>query len=291
MRTSARAIDNAACEGCHRDIADEWRQSLHHTSFSDSDFQRSFALEPSAFCHDCHAPERGAAGEAMGVGCITCHVPSGSVPLAAPAKDTESDAGAPHAALRLDAFATQAACASCHEFLFPDAQLRSSPLAMQRTVSEAAGRGERCASCHMSKRGGHADHRFAASRDPGMVKSAVTVTALRVAPTVVEITLTPAREGHAFPTGDLFRRVRVTAGASERFLTRHYVTRQERPGIMLRTEVSDDRVLGTPRVVRLEVPQAVTRVRVVYERAEGPSDPASARTRVFGSVELYAADL
>ena len=43
----------------------------------------AFAVEPLAFCRDCHAPERTAAGgpdptrEALGIACVTCHDPAG----------------------------------------------------------------------------------------------------------------------------------------------------------------------------------------------------------------------
>ncbi len=42
--------------GCHaRDVA-EWSASLHRVSFTDHDFQASFAIEPEDFCFRCHAP-------------------------------------------------------------------------------------------------------------------------------------------------------------------------------------------------------------------------------------------
>jgi len=281
----ARAADNSACEGCHTAIAAEWRQSLHHTSFIDADFQRALLRDPDPFCRGCHAPETDAR---LGVACVTCHVTSDDV-LATPG--SRAAPRAPHALTRTPEFGTDAACATCHEFDFPDARLRAAPLAMQRTVTEHRGRNDTCATCHMTKKDGHTDHRFAASRDEAFVKSAVTIRARRVAPDRIEVALTPALVGHAFPTGDLFRRVRVSAGRASRFLARHYASRQEIPGVLVRSEVGDDRVLGGERIVELPVTLEKTRVRVVYERAEGPSGTSSSSATVAGSIELFDAEL
>ena len=279
----ARAADNAGCEKCHSAIAAEWRQSLHHTSFTDADFQRGLARDPDPFCGGCHAPE---SDPKLGVACVTCHLTSGDV-LATPVNSST----APHALTRSSAFATNAACAQCHEFDFPDTKLRGKPLAMQRTISEHSGRNDTCATCHMTKKDGHADHRFAASRDEAFVKSAVTIRARRVSSDRIEVVLTPALVGHAFPTGDLFRRVRVSAGKANRFLARHYASRQEIPGVLVRSEVGDDRVQGGDRTVELQVSAEKTRVRVVYERAEGPSGTTRSTATVAGSIELFDAEL
>ena len=142
----------------------------------------------------------------------------------------------------------------------------------------------------MTRTSGHADHRFAAARDEAFVKSAVTVRATRTSPSTIEVTLAPAAVGHAFPTGDLFRRVRITAGGKQRFLARHFANRQELPGVVVRAEVGDDRVLAGERSVVLDVPPEKTRVRVVYERAEGPSDATTSRARVAGAIALFDAE-
>ena len=272
------AADNAACEGCHASIAAEWRSSLHSTSFTDRDFQRPFAADPDPFCKGCHAPE---SDTKIGVACVTCHVTNADA-LAGP-----GSAAAPHALTRTPAFATEAACARCHEFDFPDARLRQRPLAMQRTIGEHRGRSDTCASCHMTRTGGHADHRFAAARDEAVVKSAVGIRVARTSPTAIEVVLAPALVGHAFPTGDLFRRVRVSVGQRQRFLARHFANRQELPGVLVRSEVGDDRVLGQERAVVLEAPAERVRVRVVYERAEGPSEPTTSFATVAGSITLF----
>src|SRR5262245_23511904 len=51
------AAENQACEGCHAEIAAEWRGSLHHRAWDDPVFLTAYAIEPLAFCRGCHAPE------------------------------------------------------------------------------------------------------------------------------------------------------------------------------------------------------------------------------------------
>ena len=188
---------NAGCESCHADEAAEWRGSLHRAAHDEPSYAASFAREPQAFCDSCHAPE-GAAPQAasLGVACTTCHASAHvSGPLA---KDDTR------------------ACASCHEFSFP---ARASPLPadrMQLTETEHAGSAlaaRTCTDCHMPLVQGalrpHRDHRFAASRDVEALRRAVVVSARLLESDVVEVTLRPGLVGHAFPTGDLFRRLVV----------------------------------------------------------------------------------
>ncbi|MCA9711821.1 MAG: hypothetical protein KDK70_38650, partial [Myxococcales bacterium] len=91
---------------------------------------------------------------------------------------------------------------------------------------------------------------------------AVRVEARRPAPCTVELSLTAVGVGHAFPTGDLMRRIEVRAAASggewstTRYLARHWGG--ARPlGSLVRVMVADDRVGPgpEPRVVTFEVPK------------------------------------
>ena len=82
---AAAVTENAKCEGCHQDIAKEWRGSLHQQAWHDPVFQKALAIEPEAFCRGCHAPEADASGEPpkaaqdVGVGCVTCHLQGSDV--------------------------------------------------------------------------------------------------------------------------------------------------------------------------------------------------------------------
>src|SRR5580693_2517646 len=57
LRVEGRAEENARCEGCHEDIAREWRASMHAQADTDPIYRRALAIEPLPFCRGCHAPE------------------------------------------------------------------------------------------------------------------------------------------------------------------------------------------------------------------------------------------
>src|SRR5688572_17863817 len=54
---SAAVLQNQACEGCHSDVAAEWRGSMHRGAHDNLAYQKAFAIEPMPFCTRCHAPE------------------------------------------------------------------------------------------------------------------------------------------------------------------------------------------------------------------------------------------
>lgn len=285
---------NRRCEACHPEIAAEWRASLHHRAATEPSYLRALRREPSAFCRGCHAPEGdpdapSRAARELGVGCVTCHAPEGEV-LAAPS--TLSRETSPHPLLRAPEFAGTAACGGCHEFAFPAASAL-----MQATLREHAASAfaaVSCAGCHMPTAGGarpHRSHRFAASRDPEALRRALRAAAERRPGGQVRLTLEPGIVGHAFPTGDLFRRLVVRAevvggrGADQRVLARHF-------GRDTRTELADDRVgVGGPRVVALGLGAAAEgrpiRWSIRYERVAFPRD-ARAAAELDGVTEVSA---
>jgi cytochrome c554/c'-like protein len=297
------AAQNAACERCHADVAAEWRGSLHQLAQRDPFYQRAFALEPLAFCQSCHAPEADPTRPApprlaaLGVGCVTCHVTAPGSVLAAPREGGREGQGAraaPHAVTRDARFAGEGACASCHEFRFPMVAAGAPRALMQSTVREHAASPNRdvaCAGCHMPARGEgerrHKSHAFAGGRDASLVRSAATAAAARVGPAAVRVTITPSPAlGHAFPTGDLFRRLEVSAEARDgggkplavarRYLARRFADRRAPHGLggVVRRELADERPLDAPVTVDLALePSAAGRAvawRVVYQRVDHP---------------------
>jgi hypothetical protein len=298
--TAGRLAANDACERCHAVIAAEWRSSQHRTAFADAEFTRAFRREPTAFCQSCHAPEADPRAEVsakaadVGVGCVTCHVPHGSDGAVLARHESGRAEHAVHASadfVRVDG------CASCHEFDFA-----SRPgLAMQSTVSEHARSrfaDRSCGDCHMREVGEgtqrHTSHAFAASRDPDMLRSAVVADAQRIDDERVRIRLAPGEIGHAFPTGDLFRRLLVVAEAYDedgdkladdtRALGRRFVSTSA--GARVRALVEDDRVGARAQddgVVDVELdlgPDADTleiRWRVIHQRVDfaGHADDAA----------------
>ena len=308
---------NQSCTGCHLEIAQEWRQSLHASSHTDPVYQRAYAIEPLAFCQGCHAPEADAdapvppAAAALGVGCVTCHVLGEAIASAGQGEAASRWNGSArgHAVLRDPRLATGAACAGCHEFEFPDRGARRHPELMQSTLSEHARSNHRdtsCADCHMPRLDGaaHRSHVFAGGRDPALVSRAASVTARR-RPAGASIVITPAELGHAFPTGDLFRRLAVSAevvgadwqvlASAERYLTRHFERQPSPFGVVLRRVVTDDRPLAAPVKVELGLGPAATgrpiQWRVAYQRIEHPRSDAEQDSVIEGEIEIASGTL
>jgi len=318
VRPGGAAHENAACERCHTQIAREWRSSMHAQADTDPVYRRALAVEPLPFCRGCHAPEANPRADAppavsaIGVGCVTCHVTTaGAAPdiaptLATPASSGSTESPAPHAVLRAPTFATAAACAACHEFDFPTHERGQPSERMQSTVSEHAASPHAdtsCAACHMPEEGGHRSHAFAASHDVAMLRSALVVTAARASASTVTVTLTRGNVGHAFPTGDLFRRLVVSAEAVEddwvvvgeatRALHRRFELRETTPGSLRRIRhlVDDDRVGAGVRAavpVSLDLGERAVGRRVLwrveYQRVEHPIGSEDVRAAVADSI-------
>ncbi|WP_438035575.1 multiheme c-type cytochrome [Sorangium sp. So ce204] len=321
-RLGAAVIANRACEGCHEEVAREWRASLHHRANTEPAYRRAFAIEPMPFCRACHAPEarpeepEPEALGALGVGCVTCHVTTDgegelagqavAPVLAAPWAGRGAPPAAPHAVIRDARFGGADACAACHEFAFPTARGRSAAELMQSTVIEhraSPAADQPCAACHMPRGpGGRRGHGFAGSRDEALVRSAVAVTARRLSATRVAVTLAPANAGHAFPTGDLFRRLEVSAealgpdelvlGQETRYLARHFALR---PGAIGRKLVADDRVHAEPVTVELDVGAAgegrAIAWQVAYQRVAHPNGVDLRDAEIEGEIRVASGRL
>jgi hypothetical protein len=311
-RTLNAVEANARCESCHVAIADEWNRSMHHASHTDPVYQRAFSIEPMPFCQGCHAPEADArtpvpqALGSLGIGCVTCHLTADDV-LAVPRADPKTATNI-HPIIRDARFAGPDACASCHEFSFPDSGRRTTPELMQSTVQEhrhSSNHRQSCADCHMplvttkGETSAHRSHVFSASRDPAMVRRAVTIDALRPNATSIRLTLTPTWSGHSFPTGDLFRRIEVHADAlgvdfqavasETRYLMRHFAEKKHGLGVVRFVE-KDDRPLDSKIVVDLDLGPKAARLpiayRIAYQRVEHPRSERPEDSVVEGEIVL-----
>lgn len=279
-------VSNANCVRCHETIAAEWAGSLHQRAWDDPTFLAAYAVEPMAFCRNCHAPEAASTEDERrheGVSCVTCHV------LARDVVGVRAKSGGEHPVLVEPAMATSDWCASCHEFDFP----RPQEAKMQSTVSEhrrSAHRGRSCQACHMPEvtdaAGTHRRHDFRVQGDAALMASALSVTAASIDKRRVEVTLVVAEVGHAVPTGDLYRRLVVRATDANGQTARPVVlgrrfSRAHHPDGEERKQVGDDRVPpdGRPRKAELFFLQPFAlpvRWEVVYQRM-GPREAA-----VFG---------
>jgi hypothetical protein len=222
----ATAIDlsHVSCGECHEREAREWSGSLHARAWDDPIFQREYASTPSESCRDCHAPSTSAPGRATGIDCATCHVRDGHV-LAT----RTSEAGERAHPMRIDAaLQTPDHCAGCHQFAFMDDGSHAVDEALQNTLveflaSDASRDGATCQTCHMRDEG-VVSHRFPGVEDPEQLARAVDVeiAARRGGGRItVDVRIEGADIGHAFPTGDVFRRAELSvttpAGAHEAF--------------------------------------------------------------------------
>lgn len=279
QRPDDRLVQNDECEACHVEIAQEWRASLHRASYTDPMLQAAIAGEDDAsFCRTCHVPEADPkaapdpARAAIGVGCVSCHLIGDEI-LAAPADPNRRET-APHPLRREQAFAEPDACAGCHEFWFPSPGRAGHQLIMQSTITEhrrSKARDQPCQSCHMPELSGddgrsHRSHGFHVVGDPSMLRAAARIVAEREVDeqgrAIVRVTLEPRAVGHAFPTGDIHRRLSVRVEgpddrcAAERFLARHFGRERVGNGAVVRVEVADDRVglRRDARVVEFALP-------------------------------------
>jgi hypothetical protein len=316
-RGDEAALRNEACEGCHPAVAAEWRASLHRRAWEEPAFQRAYEREPLAFCRGCHAPEApvaplpSRATGALGVGCVTCHLDGDRVLAAASAPGPLRAAPhAPHLVVRDGRLDGDRACAACHEFAFPPGGAPAGPVTpMQSTVAEhrsSRAASVACATCHMARDRGHAAHDFAASRDATLTRAAVDVRARRLSETRVEVRLASRVEGHAFPTGDLFRRVEVLAEAvgpgeallatRSRYLARHFPLAPVEPGgPRVRSIGPDDRLGAAPVALVLDLGEPargrLVRFRVAYQRVAHPRSSDEAASALDGEIVLAEGEL
>ncbi|MBX7059651.1 MAG: cytochrome c family protein [Leptospirales bacterium] len=232
QRHAARSGDkllasSAGCRSCHQQVYDNWRQSRHRVAFSNPLYQEAHEREPSVWCLNCHAPFVRPGGEPQriadrvqaedGISCITCHVRDGRVLTAhSPQQQAQSPA---HDYLIAADFGTEKLCASCHQFNFPTA-LSSRPgqnvvysaLPMQNVAAEwsEANPGGRlnCVHCHVSPNSPES-HRFPGGHALSDLASALQVEAEAMTPDTIKLNVLMLGVGHSFPTGDLFRTLRI----------------------------------------------------------------------------------
>jgi hypothetical protein len=227
------------CATCHAEITAEWASSAHAQSWTDPIFQAEYRLSHQAFCRRCHAPllpdapatapatNAPESPAARGIDCAVCHVRDGHV------LGTHGRGAADHSSLLDARLATAAFCGGCHQFDFPAAEPGKRPLyhpgrPLQNTLAEWAQSSyadRPCQHCHMPLAGPpgrpHRSHAFRTLDDPDVLGRAVRVTARaeRRGGTIrATFELAPGELGHAFPTGDMFRRavLTVSAGAAQK---------------------------------------------------------------------------
>jgi hypothetical protein len=277
------------CEPCHSEQYEAWSQSRHKRSLDNPVFLDGFAAEPHPRCLYCHAPLEGQAKAALrrrsalvkerslasvpreslaheGITCVTCHVRDGAVMTANP---NAVDEGHP---LKLEPRLTDpVVCASCHEFLGHEVVNGTSVLTdekMQTTWSEWRAWRERggqgtCQSCHMPGK----SHAFRGAYDLKFLRDALVLRVEMVRGQPVAV-LESRGVGHGFPTGDVFRHLKLWADdrAVARFGQTFDLQVKDNGTIQLRRTGNTSIQPFEPTRVRL--PAGTRRVRVTYHYAE-----------------------
>lgn len=310
-RRAQAELTNDGCVACHADEGREWADSLHRAAYTNEAFSASYAREPLDFCLDCHSPEtaphqgppEGAAAE-DGVGCVSCHLEKGTSAVRAGPR-ARSGVAAPHALARTEAFAGSEACASCHEFEFPKSIRHPAGSLMQLTITEhreSEHADLSCADCHMKVAGKgasrHRRHDFVSSRDPAFMRAALDVRVKRRGEDLV-FDLDPVLVGHAYPTGDLFRRLELRVDTLETgvwatkrrtFLARHF--RPTSPGTSHVQEPEppepDDRIRGQTSIEIDLGPAANAELRwsVRYQRVDDRDARHPEKSTLAGEIVL-----
>lgn len=135
-----------------------------------------------------------------------------------------------------------------------------------------------------------------------MLQGVLRVEASRLSPARVALRLIPRHPGHALPTGDLFRRLELSAealgpdrmvlGNAVRYLARHFELKRMHGG---RNLVIDDRLRDEPITVELDVGAAgegrLIAWRVAYQRVGHPEASGDEDAEIEGEVVLASGDL
>lgn len=216
------ALSARECQGCHEREYQEWAGSRHAQAWSNALFTESFRESGSPWCVNCHAPlaeqrsqhflgEGGPPGLLEeGVTCAACHLRDGVILTG---REPSQAAQEVHPVRLERELGTAEFCGGCHEFPLPEVSASVGPaphLLMQQTLTEwrasrAARRGERCQSCHMA--GG--SHAFPGGHALEWVRGALELTWQWRGRSRVCAVVRSRNAGHAVPTGDLFRRLRL----------------------------------------------------------------------------------
>jgi hypothetical protein len=153
----------------------------------------------------------------------------------------------------------------------------------------------------------HRGHGFHVVGEPRMLRAAARISGVREVDeqgrAIVRVTLEPRAVGHAFPTGDLFRRLLVRVESdddrcvAERILARHFALARSKGGSAIRVEVDDDRVGldRKPRIVELALPSACVnqplRWSVIYQRVLDVPIGNEQGAKIWDQVELASHEL
>ncbi|MFO0594694.1 MAG: multiheme c-type cytochrome [Myxococcaceae bacterium] len=199
-----RDATSAWCGSCHASQFEQWRSSMHAQAATNRWYAANHSQWPLKWCDECHLP---LAKEEEGVGCASCHVSERTVLTTL----TPTPKGlAAHVEKKSPALSTEAACERCHQFNMPRGQgepEQYTQIAFQNTIAEwkAWGSNRPCTACHFPK----GNHASTGGHDLERLQRGLGVQVISLGRDEVEISVLGRKAGHAVPTGDAFRVVRV----------------------------------------------------------------------------------
>ncbi|MCX7633513.1 MAG: cytochrome c family protein [Turneriella sp.] len=212
------------CAPCHTLVYRNWQKTRHRLALTNELYKESHAREPSPWCVNCHAPLRMIGSEKIpyrgeeGISCLVCHVRggkvlTGAIPMPKNGKIVHD--------YRIDPqFKDERLCENCHEFNFPTAasalsegkDFHYTTQPMQATVSEyrqSSYYGKvSCQGCHLFRDSEHS-HTFPGGHAIDRLRNDLKIEALRQSENSLTLRILAHGIGHAFPTGDLFRTLRI----------------------------------------------------------------------------------
>lgn len=318
----ARGQSARACAGCHVEIWEEWKESLHSAAWNDPHFQELWREQnkPSA-CLNCHSPltaqQPRLGGEsnpgfdptlqAEGVTCAACHVRGGKI-----VGRGTSTGETPHPIRKVEDFGSKTVCGACHQLALPGSRRKG----LYDTLREwEAAKGRPCQDCHMPMRQGNVavgvfrpyrSHGFAGAHVDVMLQRALGVDVALSKPRYeagddVEASVTVSNHGaaHHVPSGDPLHQVRLTVGLADstgEFLEKkETVFARKMPRVPPYRETADTRLAaGEVRTIKFSARYPggmgehyiVVQLRYALmppEQAERLNIPTSVTTRLFDS--------
>ena len=209
-QTHASAMD---CQRCHATHVSEWKDSRHAQSWSNDIFQAAYQVASyRKWCADCHRPlQKYTDNEQLmneGVSCTICHLEEGKIITSNPKSDTLQ---APHSLQYKSSFGESEFCAQCHQFDLPTYHPMYSDVPAQNTYQEWVQSGVQasCQDCHMNN-----GHTFPGSHSLPLLQKSIGVSVEKKEATI-DVKVRTQGIGHAFPTGDGFRRLQWDLCADE----------------------------------------------------------------------------
>lgn len=285
--------DSAYCGSCHPEAYEAWAGSLHASAGSDPLFLAGFAEDPDLRCARCHAPlaedqvpfrralrSKERLGPALreapvlerttGIGCAVCHVRRGAVLTARPITTAE------HPTRYEPLLKSSEFCGSCHQFRFERGHGQGASLSehvVQDTWREhrRSQSTERCQDCHRQ-------HAYPGAHDPELLRRSLSVRTAALGPERQQLELRSVDVGHHFPTGDLFRHLRVEVERDGRYELVATIGRSfelvSGPGEPTK-RLSEDNTLvpGEPRLIAVAA-SAGQRWRIVYRYTSAANPPS-----------------